>query len=120
LNSFPNVNDMPDILGYGQRPRGFTALFLALSRLGFPGGAGLGYPMAAAGPTATMGPAFSPYGMGYGQQMMGYGQPMADPAGAGWDLQNPYIAALQAQALQQQLMQGQAAAVPAGSITYMQ
>lgn len=38
------------------RPRGFAALHHSLARLGYPGGAGLVYPMAAAGPGAVMGP----------------------------------------------------------------
>jgi hypothetical protein len=78
----------PDILGYGQRPGGFPGLMQSLARLGFPGGAGLGTPMAALGPGATMGPAFSPFGKG-GMPGMGAMGGMAgmggmNPAQAQW------------------------------------
>lgn len=76
-----------NMMGYGGRPRGFAALFGALTRLGFPGGAGLGYPMAAIGPTAGMTPGWATMmaaggagkqgmmgaGMAGKQGMMGFG-----------------------------------------------
>lgn len=74
-----------DILGYGTRPRGFDALMRGLSRLGFPGGAGMGYPMASIGPTAGMGPSYFPavgaYGKGLPGAPAGLGKGM--PAGLG-------------------------------------